>query len=66
MNVYNDRLALISKVNSDIADWLQVSATKTYRDDKTNTSCRSDGRLKRHMSLVSGNWAVARSTMRLL
>lgn len=29
VNVFNDRLASISKVNTDIADWLQVSATLT-------------------------------------
>jgi hypothetical protein len=28
VSVFNDRIALISKVNSDIADWLQVSTAQ--------------------------------------
>ena len=52
VNVFNDRLALISKVNADIADWLQVSAIRICHDDKTNTSYRSVARLKKHMLLV--------------
>lgn len=50
VNVFNDRLALISKVNADIADWLQVSAFTICHSDKTNTSYRSAGRSKKHMS----------------
>jgi hypothetical protein len=28
VSVFNDRLSLINKVNSDIADWLQVSTAQ--------------------------------------
>ena len=50
VSVLNDRVRLISKVNSDVADWLSVrfvaALVTTYL---TYIRCRNDGALKRPM-----------------
>lgn len=71
-NVLNDRIRLINKVNSDVADWLQVrflsigpSIHSAIGTDAFDFCDRSDDGLKRHMrkvceSLLHGpSWIMA-------
>ena len=56
MNLLNDRVEVISRTNSDIADWLSVSAKHIeYCLSYHSSSCRKDGKLRKRMRKVSGS-----------
>lgn len=63
VDVLHNRVEVISRTNSDIADWLLVRTNDSAHSSHSSLLCRKDGKLKKHMRKAFGSLPESRKEM---